>query len=90
VNIYRAVGAFLWSLLAGCSSDKWEAFIYPNSSDLTQFTSIGPFQTFEACQQSAINVLKAFKPGDSDYECGKNCEISSQYGGMNVCEETMK
>ncbi len=79
-------------LLVGCDDrpDQWDAFIYPNASDLTINETIRGFKSFELCQAAAINRLRSSNRADKgDYECGYKCEPYGPYGG-NLCEETRK
>ncbi len=81
-------------LLAGaldaCSPDEWTGFVYPNRSDLTKHIEIGAFDSFEGCQSSAINTMRRNNwQVSGDYECGLNCR-PSEYGGLQVCEETKR
>jgi len=77
--------------VSACSpSADWRAWVYPDRNNLAVSQTIGPFQTFEACQQSAINATRLIPdPDNADYECGFKCEPHPTLGG-NVCEETRK
>lgn len=78
-------------IVPACSpSADWKAWVYPDKNNLAVSQTIGPFQTFEACQQSAINATRLMPDPDSaDYECGFKCEPHPTFSG-NVCEETRK
>lgn len=79
-------------LLAGCDARPkvWTGFVYPDRGSLSTFAEIGPFKTFEACQESAISTLRAFNAAsDGDYECGYRCGANEAYG-VKVCKETRK
>lgn len=79
-------------VLTSCDGrpDQWDAFVYPNATDLTVNETIRGFKTFELCQQAAIDRLRASNRADQgDYECGYKCEPHGPYGG-NLCAETRK
>ena len=42
---------FLWP------TDQWLGFVYPNSSSLSNYNEIGPFDSLESCQTNAQIVL---------------------------------
>ena len=75
---------FLWP------TDQWLGFVYPNSSSLSNYNEIGPFDSLESCQTNAQIVLEVGGwTGTGTYECGLNCGMDSGYG-MYVCEVTSK
>lgn len=79
--------------IAACDQrpSTWQAYIYPDASDLTRVVEMGSFKTFEECQTAAIGGLRALGlAGVGDYECGYRCGPSEKYGGINVCKETRK
>ena len=85
--------AALVTLLAACDQRPrtWQAFVYPDRSDLNRVVEMGSFKTFEQCQQAAINSLRTLGVADiGDYECGYRCGPSERYGGINVCKETRR
>lgn len=78
--------------LTGCDNrpDQWDAFIYFEGVQSPEYQIRG-FKTFELCQAAAQReLLKHGSGAGSDYECGYKCGPSSDYGGLNVCEETRK
>lgn len=78
--------------VVGCDDrpDQWDAFVYAGD-DLIGHETIRGFKTFELCQVAAIDRLRAERPdGGGDYECGYKCGPSTEFGGINVCEETRK
>lgn len=86
-------------VLSGCSSEKeWTAFVYPDiedipSPDQAENYIVGKHDTFESCQQAAINLLRynneqSGKQGD--YQCGYECTHKKEYGNLLVCEEMKK
>lgn len=80
-------------LLAGCDSrpDQWDAFIYPDAADLSDFERIAGFKSFELCQRAAIDRMRSIQvESGGDYECGHKCEADPAIGGLNVCKETRK
>ena len=71
--------------------DQWDAFVYPNRSDLTQNETIKGFKSFELCQQAAISRMRIIEVEEGgDYECGYRCKPDAGLGGINVCKETRK
>lgn len=85
--------------LSSCSSEKeWTAFVYPDienipSADQTENYIIGKFDSFESCQQAAIDQVRfndeqTGKQGD--YQCGSNCQHKEEFGGLLICEEIKK
>lgn len=85
--------------MSGCSSQKeWTAFVYPDienvpSPDQSENYIIGKYDSFESCQQAAIDKLrynneKAGKQGD--YQCGSECRHKKEFGGLLICEEIKK
>ena len=85
--------ALLLTLLAGCDSrpNQWDAFVYPNASDLTVSEKIAGFKTFELCQAAALDRLRSVQTeAGGDYECGYRCAPDPAMGGINVCKETRK
>ena len=101
-RLLMAAGAMV--LLTSCAREgKWQGWVYPDSANLAQSIQIGPFATFEACQQTAINVGRLISAQESelasldpeheeqtpDYECGYRCDAPDS-SGMTVCKETRK
>jgi hypothetical protein len=78
-------------LLAGCSEDSWEGFVYPDKADLTAHQNVGAYGSLEDCRSAAIARLGGFGAQEKgDYECGLNCEHREGYGGIKVCDETRR
>lgn len=90
-HVRSAAYISLVAFLTGCGEpDIWEAFVYPDGSDLSEHQVAGQFHTFQECQEAAISWLRINGVAHiGDYECGLNCEYNSTYG-MNVCEITKK
>jgi hypothetical protein len=79
-------------LLAGCDDrpKEWTAWVYPDASDLTRSETIRGFNSFERCQEAAIDRLRQFPdPDRGDYECGYMCRYDPGKG-LSVCKETRK
>lgn len=73
--------------LYGCA-DNWQATVYPNKGDLTNYKHLGKFPSLGECRDASIGYLKDIHALNSgDYECGKNCKYKDEYD-MYVCEET--
>ena len=82
--------------LTGCNSARWQGWVYPVASDLTNDIPIGRFSSIEACRASATSILALTnerrdedgEPIKGDYECGYNCKPDGGLGGLNVCEKS--
>lgn len=84
----------------GCSSEKieWTAFVYPDienvpSVDQTEQYIIGKYDSFESCQQAAIDQVRYNNDKyqkEGDYQCGSNCQHKEEFGGLLICEEIKK
>jgi len=87
VKLIFLVAIFL--LAAGCGPDEWNGFVYPDASNLTIHEEIGTFDTFENCRNASANRLAALGAESlGTFECGLNCRVDPDFGGMNICEET--
>jgi hypothetical protein len=76
-------------VISGCFEEKWEGFVYPNANDLTISKNIGIFPSLEACRDAAISSLSSISSiRAGDYECGLNCEIRKNLGGIKICDKT--
>jgi hypothetical protein len=81
------------ALLTGCS-ERWEGSVYPDRGNLTRPVNVGEYPSLEQCRLAARQVLtNRFNDPRlerGDYECGKNCDDGSRYGGVKVCKETAR
>mgnify|MGYP003667781788 CR=1 FL=1 len=69
---------------------EWTAYVYPTKTDMSIYTTHGPFDSLEQCVNSSQSIMFSLnKPDYASYECGLNCEFNKDYG-LNVCEETVK
>ncbi len=78
--------------LAGCDSrpNTWNAYVYPDKSDLSKYEALDGFSTFEQCQSAAITRIRTYPdPDNADYECGHKCRYDPSMQ-TNVCKETKK
>jgi hypothetical protein len=80
--------------LTGCGQ-RWDAFVYPDKSNLSFSARMGPYDSLEACRAAANLRLHEFSlqtlPGTvGDYECGLNCDEGSKNGGIAVCKDTQR
>lgn len=76
-----------WALGWWGKEDKWTAYVYA-TSELQTYYTLGPFETFEACQESAISALRGTgRANVGTYECGLNCRRESNMN-IDICEET--
>ncbi|WP_265570857.1 hypothetical protein [Sphingomicrobium nitratireducens] len=92
-NSQRAIVAAIAISLFGCDAlapDRWDAFVYPDANDLTQWQTLIGFKDFEQCQSAAIDAVRALRDPDAGtYECGRNCKYDPAYR-LNVCKETRR
>lgn len=76
--------------IAGCKGEQWHAYVYYKGDVAGDFVKLGPFPTFEDCQQGAIDTLRAMNVADTGYyECGLNCSWNADFN-LDVCKETRK
>lgn len=77
-------------LLSGCFKEEWEGFVYPNKNNLSNYQTIGVFDSLEQCGNSALDRLQQLHAINyGTYECGLNCEFNSNLG-IKVCERTAR
>lgn len=80
----------LAALQAGCSSDTWDGYVYPDAQDLYEFRHVGTFDSLDQCRSSALRYLgEAGWSHTGTFECGKNCRPLRPGSELNVCEETV-
>ena len=92
----RFAAALLLLALSGCDNARWQGWVYPAASDLTDDIPIGRFTSLDQCRASAKAVLTRTEerrdedgePIKGDYECGFKCKPDGGLGGLNVCEKT--
>jgi hypothetical protein len=88
------LSTFTALVLMGCS-ERWEAFVYPDKTNLSFSARLGPFKSLQECRANAKARLYEFSkqthPGiEGDYECGKNCDDGTKLGTVSVCKETIR
>ena len=87
-------GALISILLVGCAEpNDWRGWVYPDAADLTQDIMLGSFKSLDQCRAAALRVGQELKTNTGvafDYECGRNCEMDEELGGLYVCEETVR
>ncbi|WP_449447544.1 hypothetical protein [Thermomonas brevis] len=99
-----ALASLLTLALTACGPEAaWKGWVYPDSENLENYVQVGPFQSFEACQDTAQRVMtymskaeqrlvaanQEYEAKTPDYECGYKCELDLKLE-MNVCEKTAK
>lgn len=90
VSVGKWVGLALsvvW--LTACGQQTWTGIIYLDRADLTRSVTLGTFRSLDMCRQacqSALDGRGALNSGD--YECGLNCEVDRELGGISVCSRT--
>ena len=73
---------------AGCTTDKWQGFYYPDGclSCEENYIYSPIFSSLDECRDWANSTRQKRGNNSSDeYECGLNCKIKD---GFNVCKET--
>lgn len=81
----------IWGLSVFLGGDKYVGFYYPDENNLlNDVQSPSLFSSLEACRDWIDEQVSLYNSNDSgyDYECGKNCNLSS--GKPYRCEETLK
>ena len=94
-HIAAKVGLLISILSLASCLDRWDAFTYPDKTNLSSSVRLGPFKSLEECRANAKARLYEFSkqtiPGtEGDYECGKNCDDGSKLDGIAICEETVR
>ena len=75
-------------LLTSCDSisERWDGYVYPDGSNLSNFRSAGKgFGSLEECRAACISMIRSNNWQNADYECGLNCKYKD---GMNICKKT--
>lgn len=71
--------------------DRWEGWVYPDRTNLSNSIRLGEFKSLEDCRRAAQRKLGLLEAtGRGDYECGLNCDDGSKLGGVKVCTETLR
>lgn len=88
------VAGFLLLIGAGCETETWQGFYYPEGCLECEDTWINSpvFSTLDECRdwvtQTEISRVASRKNVDNDdFECGKNCKWN---GYANLCKETTR
>ncbi len=77
------------SFLSSCKNDRWEAIVYEDKSDLSEYKILGVFDSLENCRDEAVTYLYNNNlQSVGDYECGLNCEFREGWGNTRICEKT--
>jgi hypothetical protein len=70
--------AWLLALLAGCSGDTYDSYVYPDKLELDDPIALGQFTSLQACREASLAKLKTLDAQTKgDYVCGKNCHDHS-------------
>lgn len=76
-------------LSGGSLADVWEAWVYPDRSNLLDDRSVGAYSTLSDCRTAALAVIETGGwTNTADYECGLNCDSRLGPDGPRVCDET--
>ena len=75
-------------LLTSCDliSERWDGYVYPDRSNLTNFRSAGKgFGSLGECRAACVSMIRSNNWQNADYECGLNCKYKD---GINICKKT--
>jgi hypothetical protein len=76
-------------ILSSCKENKWEAIVYDDMNDLSEYKILGVFDSLEICRDaSASYLIQSNLQQVGDYECGLNCEFREGWGNTRICEKT--
>lgn len=81
----------VWGASVLLGGDEYVGFYYPDENNLlNDIQSPVLFSSLEACRDWVDEQVSLYNSNDTgyDYECGKNCKLSS--GKPYRCEETLK
>ena len=72
--------------------ETWVGFIYPNRNNMLVHELAGTYKTLSSCRSNSQKKIKENGWGNADYECGVKCrrEDSGVFGGINICEKTLR
>lgn len=79
----------LTCLVSGCQ-ERWDGWAYPDRNNLGDAYPLGQFSTLPDCRQAARAFLAGARTLTGDYECGRNCKLSSDPAAPAVCEVTVR
>ena len=82
------IGALVWYFWP--EDDTWIGHVYPNASNLLVDRFIGQYSSLEDCRRAATRVIADSGWENADYECGLNCKRDSSFGGLWICEDTLR
>lgn len=75
--------------LSSCKTDKWEAIVYDDKSNLIEYKILGVYGSLATCRNKAVSYLNnAGLQSAGDYECGLNCEFREGLANTRICEIT--
>lgn len=75
--------------LTGCDKPTYDAFVYPDQSNLFDYQNIGEYASLEECRIAAKEELKRIGAEEPRglYQCGKNCLSKSGHRTVAACED---
>ena len=77
IELLKVLTVVLLLLLAGCSKNQWQGFVYLDKTDTTTFQKTAVFNQLQSCRSAAWDMLlKANAVNRGFYECGMNCQTS--------------
>lgn len=92
MRIPPAAALVLTASLLGCSRPPiYEAFAYPDRSDLLDYRRLGTYPSLAECRTAARAYLARLGASDTgDYECGRECRPSGIDPNVWICKETLR
>ncbi len=75
--------------LSSCNDDRWEAIVYKDKSNLSDYEILDVYESLDRCRDVAVSYLyNSNLHAVGDYECGLNCEFRQGWGNTRICEVT--
>lgn len=95
MNFYSRKLIFLISIVllgAGCITESWIGFYYPNGNNLSISHESPELSSYEECIDWVFELKEQMNPTGEifdDYECGKGCSKDKSLG-LYICDETIQ
>lgn len=79
----------LFLFISSCAKDNWEAIVYDDRNDLSEYKILGVYDSLDDCRTVAVSYLYSSElESIGDYECGLNCEFREGWADTRICEVT--
>ena len=71
------------------SHDTWLGHVYPDSDNLTEFVTIGEFNSLETCTTVSLQSIEGAGLLNADFECTRNCKpmVSGTPNTIFICDD---